>query len=191
MPFFKYTAKNNTGATVKGQVEAGDLNQASVVLMERGMLIIHLKPLIEDSLLFSIKSKFGGVGQDDIVNMTRQLATMITAGLPLANALSILVSQSKPELSKIMATVLQDVEGGSTFAKALGKYPKYFSRLYIHLVEAGETGGVLDQVLERLAVNLEKDKEFRAKTKGALIYPAIVMVAMAVVAVVMMVFICT
>ncbi|MBU0979090.1 MAG: type II secretion system F family protein [Patescibacteria group bacterium] len=189
MAFFKYTAKNNTGATVKGQVEAGDLNQASVVLMERGMLIIHLKPLIEDSLLFSIKSKFGGVGQDDIVNMTRQLATMITAGLPLANALSILVSQSKPELSKIMATVLQDVEGGSTFAKALGKYPKYFSRLYIHLVEAGETGGVLDQVLERLAVNLEKDKEFRAKTKGALIYPAIVMVAMAVVAVVMMVFV--
>jgi len=188
MAFFRYTAKNTSGATVKGQVEAGDLNQASMVLMERGMLIIHLRPLTEDSI-FAFKSRFTGISKDDIVNMTRQLATMITAGLPLANALSILVSQSNIELSKVMATILQEVEGGSTFAKALSKYPKYFSRLYIHLVEAGETGGVLDQVLDRLAVNLEKDKEFRAKTKGALIYPAIVMAAMLVVAVVMMVFV--
>jgi type IV pilus assembly protein PilC len=186
MPFFKYTAKDQKGEHAKGKVEAGDINQAAQALMERGMLVISLRPLTEDSLL-AIKSKFGGVKKDDIVNMTRQLATMITAGLPLANALSILVAQSNPEMSKVMATVLQEIEGGSTFAQALEKYPKYFSRLYIQLVRAGETGGVLDQVLDRLADNLEKDKEFRAKTKGALIYPAIVMVAMLVVGVIMMV----
>lgn len=188
MAFFKYVAKNREGKTVKGKVESKDINLAAAALMERNLLVIKIQPFTDD-FFAEIKTKFGGIKQDEIVNMTRQLATMVTAGLPLTNALSILVDQSKPELGRIMATILQEVEGGNTLAKALEKQPKYFSRLYVQLVNAGEAGGVLDQVLERLADNLEKDKEFRAKTKGALIYPAIVITAMIIVAIIMMVFV--
>lgn len=188
MAFFKYVAKNREGKTVKGKVESKDINLAAAALMERNLLVIKIQPFTDD-FFAELKTKFGGIKQDEIVNMTRQLATMVTAGLPLTNGLSILVDQSKPELGRIMATILQEVEGGNTLAKALEKQPKYFSRLYVQLVNAGEAGGVLDQVLERLADNLEKDKEFRAKTKGALIYPAIVVTAMIIVAIIMMVFV--
>lgn len=188
MPFFKYTAKNKFGETVAGKVESRTIEQAASLLSSRGLLIIKLNPLIEDSFAF-IKKMFGGVNFDDVVNFTRQLATMITAGLPLAGALSILVRDGKPEVTQMMAVILQDVEGGNSFADSLSKHKKTFSRLYIQLVHAGETGGVLDTVLERLADNMEKEKEFKAKTKGALIYPVIVIIAMFAVGIIMMIFV--
>lgn len=188
MPFFKYTAKNKFGETIKGKVEAKAIDQAASLLNSRGLLVIKLEPLLKDSFAM-IKSMTGGIKFDDVVNLTRQMSTMITAGLPLAGALNILVRDGKPEVTKIVATILQDVEGGNSFADALAKHPKIFSRLYIQLVRAGETGGVLDTVLERLADNMEKEKEFKAKTKGALIYPVIVVIAMLVVAAIMMIFV--
>lgn len=188
MPFFKYTAKNKFGETIKGKVEAKAIDQAASLLNSRGLLVIKLDPLLKDSFAV-IKSMTGGIKFDDVVNLTRQMSTMITAGLPLAGALNILVRDGKPEVTKIVATILQDVEGGNSFADALAKHPKIFSRLYIQLVRAGETGGVLDTVLERLADNMEKEKEFKAKTKGALIYPVIVVIAMLVVAAIMMIFV--
>ncbi len=188
MPFFKYTAKNQFGENINGKVEARTIDQAASLLSTRGLLVIKLTPLTEDSFAF-IKKMMGGVKFDDVVNFTRQLATMITAGLPLAGALAILVRDGKPEVTRMMAVILQDVEGGNAFADALKKHDKIFSRLYIQLVRAGETGGVLDTVLERLADNMEKEKEFKAKTKGALIYPVIVIFAMLVVGVIMMVFV--
>ncbi|GIK83528.1 MAG: type II secretion system protein F [Patescibacteria group bacterium] len=188
MPFFKYSAKNKFGETVNGKVESRTIEQAASLLTSRGLLVIRLSPLTEDSLAI-VKKMFGGVKFDDVVNFTRQLSTMITAGLPLAGALSILVRDGKPEVTKMMAVILQDVEGGNAFADALSKHKKVFSRLYIQLVKAGETGGVLDTVLERLADNMEKEKEFKAKTKGALIYPVIVVIAMIAVAAIMMIFV--
>lgn len=188
MAFFKYKAKNQFGENIDGKVEARTLDQAASVLQSRKLLVIKLQPVTDDSFAF-FKSIFGGVKFDDIVNLTRQLSTMITAGLPLASALSILVRDGKPEVTRMVGTILQDVEGGNSFATSLNKHKKNFSRLYIQLVKAGETGGVLDTVLERLADNMEKEKEFRAKTKGALIYPVIVLVAMVVVAFVMMIFV--
>lgn len=187
MPFFKYTAKNQFGENVNGKVEAQGIEQAAALLQSRGLLVIKLSPLTEQSFA-AISNMLFGVKQDDIVNFTRQLATMITAGLPLANGLSILVRQSKAEMSRLVAGLLQDVEGGNTFASALEKH-KEFSRVYVQLVRAGETGGVLDEVLNRLADNMEKEKEFRGKTRGAMIYPAIVIVAMIVVAFIMMIFV--
>lgn len=188
MPFFKYTAKNKFGETINGKVESRTIEQAASLLTTRGLLVIRLHPLTEDSFAF-IKKMFGGVKFDDVVNFTRQLSTMITAGLPLAGALSILVRDGKPEVTQMMAVILQDVEGGNSFADSIAKHKKVFSRLYIQLVHAGETGGVLDTVLERLADNMEKEKEFKAKTKGALIYPVIVIIAMFVVAIIMMIFV--
>jgi type IV pilus assembly protein PilC len=188
MPFFTYTAKNNFGETTKGKVESATIDQAAGLLASRGLLVIHLRPLTEDSF-GSLKAMLVGVKHGDVVNFTRQLATMITAGLPLAGALSILVRQSKAEVSRLVATILQDVEGGLSFTKALEKHPSVFSRIYVQLIQAGETGGVLDNILDRLAVNMEKEKDFRAKTKGAMIYPVIVMLAMVVVGFIMMIFV--
>lgn len=188
MPYFKYKVRNQYGDVVTGKAEARTIEAAAAELSSRGLLVIDLQPLTEDSFA-ALKSLMVGIKQDDIVNLTRQLATMITAGLPLAGGLSILVRQSKADVSRLVAQILQDVEGGTSFSQALSKHPDHFQRLYIQLVNAGETGGVLDQVLQRLAENLEKSKEFRAKTKGAMIYPAIVVLAMLAVGFIMMVFV--
>jgi type IV pilus assembly protein PilC len=188
MPIFLYKAKNDHFETVKGKVEAQTSSQAAAVLRQRGLLVVSVNPQNNDSLT-ELRNALFGIKQDEVVNITRQLSTMITAGLPLIQGLTILEQQSKPVMAKLLGGIKADVEGGKTFAAALEKHPKVFSRVYVQLIRAGETGGVLDQVLLRLAENLEKDKEFRAKTKGALIYPLIVVTAMIIVGIVMMIFV--
>jgi type IV pilus assembly protein PilC len=188
MPIYRYTAKNEHGETVKGKVEARNTNQAAGALMSRSLLVIEIKPLSESSFGY-LQSKLMGVKADDLVNFTRQLSTMIGAGLPLATCLAILQEQSKPAMAAVVTKLLKDVESGNSFAKALAEHPDVFSRVYIQLVRAGELGGVLDNVLDRLAATLEKQKDFAAKTKGAMIYPVIVLIAMVIVAFVMMVFV--
>lgn len=188
MPIFNYLAKNQHAETIKGKVEAQNLSQAAAVLRSRNLLVIKLDA--ESNTLFAqFSSLLSGVKQDEIVALTRQLSTMVTAGLSLTQSLSILQQQTKPAMAALIDKLLQDVEGGTTFAKALERHPKQFSRVYIQLVRAGETAGVLDQVLMRLSENMEKNKEFRAKTQGALIYPVIVMVAMLAVSAIMMIFV--
>lgn len=188
MPYFYYIAKNSYGEKVKGKVEARNMRQAASELSIRKLLVIDIHPLTDDSFAF-LKSALFGIKFTDIVNFTRQLSTMISAGLPLATSLSILVQQSKSEMSRLVAALLQEIEGGSSFADALAKHPKEFDNIYIQLVKAGEIGGVLDDILARLATNLEKNKDFRSKTRGAMIYPIIVILAMAVVAAIMMIFV--
>jgi len=188
MPFYTYKAKNEHGETVKGKVEARDTRQASHILRSRQLIVISMTKQGE-SLLATINKQMMGINQDDIVGFTRQLSTMVTAGLSLTEALHILNQQSKPAMATLLDALLRDVEGGSTFAKALEAHPKQFPRIYVQLVRAGETAGVLDEMLARLADNLEKSKEFRGKTQGALIYPGIVISALLLVAVIMMVFV--
>lgn len=188
MPYFSYSAKNQLNEVVKGKVEAQSASEAASLLDERGMLIIAIKPIATTNLQ-SFTKLFFGIKHDDIVTFTQQLSTMITAGLSLSKAIGVQVEQARPGFGELLANILQDIEGGKTFSEALAKHPKYFSRLYIQLVRAGEVGGVLDQILHRLALNMEKAKEFRAKTKGALIYPAIVLLTMLVVGFVMMAFV--
>ena len=188
MPYFTYIAKNQYSETVKGKVEARNIRQAAMELSIRKLLVIDIHPLTEDSLA-AIKSLLFGVKFTDIVNFTRQLSTMISAGLPLATSLSILVQQSKSDMSRLVANLLQEIEGGATFGDSLAKHPKIFSSIYVQLVKAGEVGGVLDDILARLAGNLEKNKEFRSKTRGAMIYPIIVVIAMFAVGTIMMIFV--
>lgn len=187
MPIFKYLVKNKQGENIKGKVEAISRAQAVSTLIGRDLFVIDVSALgqqegILGNLIHSNKVKF-----EDLVNFTRQLATMINAGLPLATALSILEEQDQSEMAKLTGNLLKDVEGGLSFSSALAKYKNSFSRIYVQLVKAGEVGGVLDQVLNRLAVTMEKEKNFKAKTKGAMIYPIIILIAMAAVVVVMMV----
>lgn len=188
MPYFRYKAKNEHAETVKGKVEAKNQQQAVSALRSRNLFVISLTAQNEEGLS-SLSNLLFGVNGDDIVNFTRQLSTMVTAGLSLANSLSILEQQGKPAVVKLVGELLRDIEGGQSFAQALEKHPKEFSSVYVQLIKAGEAAGVLDNILERLSENLEKNKEFRAKTKGAMIYPIIVIIAMIAVAGIMMVFV--
>lgn len=188
MKRFSYKARDKTGKLVTGKVEATNIGAAAKILQDKGFVVVDLKP-DRESILSFIKKIRDRVGSGDISAFTRQLSTMITAGLPITDALLILRTQASPAMSKVVSSLLLDVEGGSSLADALGKHPKVFTGVYVSIVRAGETGGVLDEVLARLADNLEKEREFKAKVKGALIYPAIVIIGMFVVAAIMMVFV--
>lgn len=187
MPQFEYRARDTNGRKLKGKVEAKNKAVAASILREKGLFIVGLKDHSE-STLGEISAQLSRVKADDIVNFTRQLATMINAGLPLIQALNLLQEQAKPAMEKIIRQMIQDIEGGSNLGDALAKH-SVFGKVYVSLVQAGEAAGALDTILKRLADTLEKQKEFRAKTQGALIYPAIVLTAMAVVVLVMMVFV--
>ncbi len=188
MKKFKYKARDSKGKLISGEVEAHSQESAVKLIKKRGYVVIDIN---------ESKSKFGSlfnkyrshVGAGDITIYTRQLATMINAGLPIVEALSILRTQAKSNLQGIFSQILADVEGGDSFSTALKRHPKIFSPTYIALITAGETGGVLDKVLNRLADNLEKQQEFRGKVKGALIYPIIVVIGMVAVSIIMLVFV--
>lgn len=188
MKRFNYKAKDKNGKVVTGEVEAGDISAAAKLIKSKGYFVISLKPK-GDSLLSLITKSKDKIKLSDIATFTRQLSTMITAGLPLTEALLILRSQSKKSMQKIVAQLLADVEAGESFSSALGKHPKVFGKTYIALVKSGEVGGVMDAVLLRLADNLEKQQEFGSKVKGALIYPVIIVVGMVIVVIIMMVFV--
>lgn len=189
MSFYRYKGKTQQGEDIDGKVEARNKQQAVRALRDRGVFVVSLRPF-EESSFSSINQMFAGVSQDDLVNFTRQLSTMISAGLGLTQALSILEQQSeKSALTKLIADLTRDIEAGNSFANSLSEHDDVFPTVYIQLVRAGEAAGVLDEILERLANNMEKNKEFRGKTKGALIYPVIVLAAMVIVASIMMIFV--
>ena len=188
MKRFFYKAKDKAGVLVTGEVEAATENQAAKLLRQKGLFVIIIKPVRENPLNFILKFR-DRVTHADVANFTRQLATMVSAGLPISQGLLILRSQEKGSMQKIVAQILTDVEGGEALSKALVKHPKVFSPTYIALVRAGETGGVMDEVLVRLADNLEKEQEFKGKVKGALIYPAIIIIGMGIVGVILMIFV--
>lgn len=174
---------------MQGVIEAVGQIQAQSILRSKGLFIISLKKIEVGSSLTKLFKRFQKIKNDDVVHFTRQLATMINAGLPLTTALSILRYQSNLSMAKLVDEVLRDIEGGGSFYKALSKHKGVFSPVYLSLIMSGEAAGVMEKVLKRLASNLEKQAEFRGKTKNALIYPMIITIAMLIVAVVMMVFV--
>lgn len=185
---FNYKAKDQKGNTVGGQVEAETIQVAARLLRERGLIVFSLTPKRPGIRDLWVKVT-GRVGLADLAVFTRQFSTMVAAGLPITDALIILKNQAKPAFRPVLEAMLADVEGGSSLAQALAKHPRVFSTVYIALIRAGEEGGVLDQILQRLAQNLEAQREFTAKVKAALIYPVIVVVGMVAVAAVMMIFV--
>jgi type IV pilus assembly protein PilC len=188
MEKFKYKAKDKEGKTVEGLVEAANTNQAVKILRERDLLVINLFPK-GDALIMHVKRGLGRINTQDKVNFTRQLSTMVNAGLTITEALSILELQASPSMSRLVTEVLHQVESGVSLADALERHTNVFDQIYIALIKSGETAGVLDKVLSRLADNLEKQSEFRRKIKGAMVYPIIVVGGMVAVIAVMIIFV--
>ncbi|PIR07638.1 hypothetical protein COV53_07230 [Candidatus Gottesmanbacteria bacterium CG11_big_fil_rev_8_21_14_0_20_37_11] len=182
---YKYIVKDQQGKTIKGLVEANSIKQATNLLHERGYYIISMKENASGKI--SIGFQKNAVSFNDVVHFTRQLSTMVTAGLTLVESLSIIQEQiRKAALLKLVKEIHDEIQGGKSFADALEKYPRVFPPVYMALVKAGEASGKLDQILTRLADNLEKSRDFKNKLKGALVYPMIVLSAMVIVSIVVM-----
>lgn len=188
MKHYRFKAKDERGRLVTGEVEAVSQQQAAKLIRAKNLIVLSISSGGENPLSF-IKSFQDHVSSDAIVTFTRQLATMINAGLPLTEALLILRNQSTGTMQKITAQILSDVEEGQSLSAAMEKHSSAFSKTYVALIKSGEVGGVLDNVLVKLSEDLEKQQEFRGKVKGALIYPIIIVVAMILVAIVMLVFV--
>jgi type IV pilus assembly protein PilC len=178
MANFTYSARNKTGGIEKGTLFASDRPAATANLIEKGFSPILVKEIpigttksagILDKLKFGQKVKLS-----DKVIFSRQFSTMINAGVPIVQSLAILKEQTESKvLAGVVADLSKQVEGGSTLANALGSHPKIFNPIFINMVRAGETGGILDEVLNRLATQQEKDAAIVAKLKGALTYPGL------------------
>ncbi|MBI4949017.1 MAG: type II secretion system F family protein [Deltaproteobacteria bacterium] len=186
MPTFVYTGKTAAGEMKKGELQAANLAQATAALRRQAIVpaSINQKKAGGFALKIKIPGLGGGVKTKDLVVFSRQFATMIDAGLPLVQCLDILASQQEnPEFKRVLFDVKGAVEGGSTFADSLRKHPKVFDELYVNLIAAGEVGGILDTILNRLSGFLEKNEKLKGKIKGAMTYPtAVIVIACLVVA---------
>ena len=184
MPTFKYEALDTAGAEVKDSVEASNEEEAQQKVKAMGYFVTKLTAMAGGKGGAKKKKKtgksrktfvIGGVKQKQLVTFTRQFSTLQDAGLPVLRSLRILERQMKPSaLKNAMIDVVEDVESGAALSEALGKHPKAFSKLYVNMVRAGEAGGALEIILQRLADFLEKAQSLKAKIIGAMVYPAVV-----------------
>ena len=183
---FTWEGKTRQGTVQKGELSASSKEEVFTLLRKQNILPINVSAKSKE-----IKLSFGAqkIQDRDIVIFTRQLATMIDAGLPLVQCLDILGAQTEnPTLAKTIVQVRTDVESGSTFADALKKHPKAFDNLYVNMVAAGEAGGILDTILQRLAAYMEKFAKIKKQIKSAMVYPAVILfVAVSVVALLLVV----
>lgn len=180
MPVFQYEARDQAGQHKRDTITAQNLRMATQKLQEMRYTVININekttPVAQRDVLGFLQ-QFSKVGEQALTVFSRQFATMINAGLAMVRCLDILAEQTEDK--KLQSTLIQvrrDVEGGSTLSNALAKHPQVFNTLYTSMVKAGEMGGVLDEVLERLASFMEKDFGLKKKVKSALTYPVVILV---------------
>src|SRR5215213_8090353 len=188
MTLYTYRALDKQGEIIQDKAEGSGELAVVHELRQQGLLVIEVK---EQSVgQKDILAPFKGIGLQDLVIFSRQLATMINAGLPIVRALYVLSEQTaNPKLNDVVVAVRKDVEAGLSLSESLEKHPDAFSRLYVEMVKAGEVGGILDGVLLRLADQLERDQDLRRKIKSALTYPIVVLVFAILAASFMLIFI--
>jgi len=186
VPVFEYKGKTLAGAAVKGELKANTRNDLERVLRQNRIIVSTITKKAPE-----IQIKFGtGIKKIEVSRFTRQFATMIGAGLPMVQCLEILSTQMEnKEFAKIVNQVREAVQGGATLSEALARHPKVFDPLYTNMVEAGEVGGALDAILVRLAGYREKSDKLVRKVKGAMVYPAVIVVVAAGVTIGMLAFI--
>ncbi len=189
MPVYIWVAETKKGRKIKGALEASDEKIALSQLKRRNIEVKKIKEKPKD-LFENVAFMQPKIKKKDLVIFTRQFSTMIDAGLPLVQGLTILAEQTEnPTFRKLLKRVVNDVEGGASLNEALRKHPHVFDDLFVHLVAAGEVGGILDTILQRLAVYIEKAEKLKSKIKGAMTYPIVVMIIAAGVLAVIMVFV--
>ncbi len=190
MPLFDYRAKDNTGKDVAGVVEAPSESLAFGVLEERQLTPLYIQARAEGGVWQVSLKFFNQVTAKDLVIFSRQLAVMSSATVPLLESLRILIKQTENDILRmIISDVGDEVEGGAKLSTALGKYPDTFSDFYINMIKSGETSGRLDESLNYLADEAEKNHELSSKIRGAMIYPAFIIGGLFIVGFVMMVFV--
>lgn len=189
MPAYLWTGKDRQGNKKKGEMEAPNEEAVKASLTRQKITPDKIKPKPKD-LFENVAFMQPKVTQADVIMFCRQFSTMIDAGLPIIQCLDILHSQQEnPTFKKQLKTIKEDVEGGQTFADALKKYPAQFDDLFVNMIAAGEAGGILDTILQRLSAYMEKAAKLKAQVKGAMTYPIITMVVAVVVVGVIMVFV--
>ena len=173
MPNFKYVAKDQQGKTVTATLEAKGRTSLVDILRKRGLIIISVEEAKARSSKLAGKTK---VKMEDLVIFSRQLATMVDSGIPLVQALDVLAEQiEKQDFKMVVASLRDNIETGSSLSEALARHPKIFSELFVNMVRAGESSGMLDDILERLADYQEKTSALQRKVKSSLIYPGLVL----------------
>jgi len=190
MPIFKYSAKNKRGQTVEGQIEGESKKNAEAYLRERGLEDISVKGEGKGGLA-NINIKFlSRVSTKEKVVFSRQLSVMISANVPLLRALRSLIDQTESAaLKDVVKNLADEIEGGAKLSGALALHPDVFSEFFISMVRSGETTGKLDDVLNYLADEQEKDYELMSKIKGAMVYPAFIVCGLVAVGILMMIFV--
>jgi type IV pilus assembly protein PilC len=183
LPVWRWSGQTRAGDTRSGEMEAADEQSVRARLQQMGIEPTKVKKKARE-----IQLSFGtGVGTKDILIFTRQFSVMIDAGLPLVQALDIIGNQAdNVAFRRVLLAVKARVESGSTFADALAEHPKVFDELFVQLVRAGEVGGMLDTILNRLGAYIEKNEKLKRRVKGAMVYPSIVLVVAVSVTVVLL-----
>jgi type IV pilus assembly protein PilC len=187
-PVWKWEARNRQGEVRAGEMEAGDDAAVKARLVQMGLEPTKVKRKPRE---IQVKIPgFGGVTTKDILVFTRQFSVMIDAGLPLVQGLEIIATQAdNAEFRRVLTDVKVRVESGSTFADALAQHPKVFDELFVQLVRAGEIGGILDTILQRLGAYIEKNEKLKRRVKGAMVYPSIVLTVAVAVTVILLMFV--
>lgn len=188
MPEFAWTARSRNGDSKSGTLEAANAEVVVQRLKQQNLVDVKVKKKAKQIVLKMPGTT--GIPLKSVVIFTRQFATMIDAGLPLVQCLDILAKQQElPPFKLVLQQIKGDVESGKTFADALGRHPKVFDNLFVNLVAAGEVGGILDTIMTRLAVSLEKSDKLRRQVKGAMVYPAVTLIVTAICTFVLLVYV--
>lgn len=194
MPVFNYKAKTSAGLVMQGHIDADEQKNAVDKLRAQKLVVLEIAekketPLDKIKAMISANKK-GKVTSKDLVLFSRQLSTLVGAGVPIVQSLGILETQAEnPAFKEVLGSVKSDIEAGLSISDALKKHPEAFPELYTSMIKAGELGGILDTILERLTVYMESSEALKAKVKSALMYPAIVLSICALVTVFLMVFV--
>lgn len=190
MALFAYQAKDIDGRSLRGMVEAGSKEQAAEILADRNLTPTFITEQRVSRLAWLASSPIARIKNKDIVIFSRQLAVMSSATLPIVQSLRILEKQTvNPKLKVIVSEIADEVEGGAKLSSSLSKYPDVFSDFYVNMVASGETSGKIDEVLNYLADEQEKNYDLTSRIRGAMIYPAFILSGLLIVGAVMMIFV--
>ena len=190
MSLFSFKARDRQGNAIKGTVEAPSRQVAEGELKDRDLILLSLVEEKRKTIFQSASRILNRITSRDVVIFSRQLSTMITANVPLVRALKILVQQTEKVPFKILINdVAEEVDGGAKLSQVMARYPQVFDDFFVYMIRSGETTGKLDDVLNYLADQKEKDYDLMSKIRGAMIYPAFIMTGLVVVGFIMMIFV--